>query len=139
MIELDEENMTRCEHFGIDLPKFSENLQTWGESGAATMKTNVRTKMTVCGTQCTFVNCSIGRSADDFKMHDPNAKQVINSRDVSWLKRMQSNKKAGLITCVIEVLDQDGPEAGIQCGHQKETEDEGKAPAPDSDEEEEKW
>ena len=134
VIELKGKNQTRHEHFGLALPKFSKNLQTWGEVGTVTTKTKMTPKFSIRGEQCVFINYSPKHGADTYKMKNPSTKRCTHSRDVAWIKRMCFPKTTVLTEYAVEVLDQDRPQVRTQDVH-NEDEEEIEAPTPDSDKE----
>ena len=85
---LDGKTATRYEQWCGKLPKWTQHLRTWGESGTVKIKTDTTPKIADRGIQCMFVGYSVDHDGDCFDMWHPKTNKVYITRDVIWLNRM---------------------------------------------------
>ena len=88
VIKLDGVYKTRYEHWGVEVPKFSNYLHKWGEAGIVKVRTSTTPKIFDCGTLCMLVGYAESHAGDTFCIWNPSLTRVHVSRDVKWLKRM---------------------------------------------------
>ena len=88
IIEIDGVEKTRIEHWGADLPKFTKDLRTWGESGVVTVKTIATPKVCDRGVTCILAGYAINHASGVYRMWDAETNGVHITRDVLWLRRM---------------------------------------------------
>ena len=87
IIELNNKEMTRYEHYGEAIPKWANHMRTWGEAGVVTLKSNATPKVGNRGKTCIFVGYSKMHSGNCYRIYDSDTKRVHTTRDVKWLMR----------------------------------------------------
>ena len=88
VIDLEGVSKTRLEHWGVDLPKWTKALRTWGEAGVVTLTSKTAPKMANDGLTCMFVGYALNHADGVYRMWNPMTGRIHTSRDVVWLKRM---------------------------------------------------
>ena len=84
---------TRFEHWNGELPKWTKNLRTWGESVVVKLKTKFTPKLANCGEICMFWGYAEIHNDGFYQMWNDTTNGIHVSRDVFWLKRMFFAKK----------------------------------------------
>ena len=83
---------TRVEHWSGELPRWTRALRTWGEAGVVKTATKTTAKGKPRGIACMFVGYALGHAAGVYRMWNPKTNRVLETRDVTWLKKMYYRK-----------------------------------------------
>jgi hypothetical protein len=75
-------------HWCGENPKFTNSLCVWGEAGTVKIKTDKTPKLANRGVQFVFVGYALGHLGDTYRMWNPVADGVHQTRDVIWLWQM---------------------------------------------------
>ena len=92
VVELDGIEQSRIKHFSGHLPKFAENLKTWGECGVVTIKTSNWPAVADRSVTCLMGGYVPDATGDTYKMYDPVRNVLYRTRDVIWMKRTYFEK-----------------------------------------------
>ena len=91
VIEIKGVTKTRVEHYQGSVPKFAQNLRTWGEAG--TVKLGKQGKIIDRGVTMMFIGYANNHDGDCFRMFNPVTNGVSETLDVIWLRRMFYEKQ----------------------------------------------
>ena len=120
---------TRVEYWCGELPRWEKALRTWGESGVVKIATTTSVKGKPRGNACLFVGYALGHATGVYRMWNPNTNRVLETRDVTWLKRMYYRKPQPVCKIILreenndearESIDERSPLEEIDPGESKE-------------------
>ncbi len=86
VIEFNNQELTRYEAAGQEIPMWTKNLHSFGKAGV--VKIGKDGKLGDRGITCIFVNYADKHSSDCYQMYNPKSGKIIETRDIQWLNKM---------------------------------------------------
>jgi hypothetical protein len=82
LVDLENKNLTRFEHWEERLPRFVNSSRKWDEVGIVKLHTDITSKIYDRGMPCMFVGFYLNHAGDTFRMWYPDTKRVHLSCDI---------------------------------------------------------